>query len=138
MYIESIYNRGVLYTLLTRLITATGGVEWNSGGAKADDGWNSGGNATGFGDDVADAGGANEAMNGTVTNGGDFTCRRSATATFSLCSSPVLTAVIVAVSPATWLVSAHQLPRDRATTGSASIVARKGEHRLAHCLDLPS
>ncbi len=61
---------------MTRLITATGGGEWNDEGAKADDAWNDGGNATGFGDDVAEAGGAHEATNGNATNGGDFTCRR--------------------------------------------------------------
>jgi len=42
------------------------------------------------------------------------------------------------VSPATWLVSVRQLPRDLAMTGSASTVARKGKHRVSYCLDLAS
>jgi len=124
--------------LLTRFITATGGAEWNDGGAKVDDGWNDGGNATGFGDEIADAGGVHEATNGTAMNGGDFTCRRLEIVAFLTCSSPVLTAMIVAANRAIWLVSVHQLPKDRVTMANVSTVVRKGELTFASCFDLPS
>ncbi len=123
--------------MLTRFITATGGAEWNEGGAKVDDGWNDGGNATG-GDEIADAGRVHEAINGTATNGGDFTCRRLEIVAFLTCSSPVLTAMIVAANLAIWLVSVHQLPKDRVTMANVSTVVRKGELTFTPYFDLPS
>lgn len=47
--------------------------------------------------------------------------------------SPPLTPRTVVVKLATWLVNVHQLPKDPATMGNASTVARKGGLSQSPC-----